>query len=184
MLSRETLEEMLDVADELGLWILLEAFDDADIAVMNDLVARRRVREGLLLGVNSRDLQTLQVVPERLLTLAGQLPAHLPRVAESGVGSATDAAAMAAVHVASWESTYAGVLPAAYIAERTVAVRYAFWRDRSCVRIEGDQHETHDEWTLRTGAVHHWRQQCSPGPLGRRDGRSHGQPSPGQCRTS
>jgi GNAT superfamily N-acetyltransferase len=41
-----------------------------------------------------------------------------------------DAAAMAAVHVASWESTYAGVLPATYIAERTVAVRYAFWRDR------------------------------------------------------
>lgn len=41
-----------------------------------------------------------------------------------------DAAAMAAVHVASWESTYTGVLPAAYIAERTVAVRYAFWRDR------------------------------------------------------
>ena len=41
-----------------------------------------------------------------------------------------DAEAMAAVHVASWESTYAGVLPAAYIAERTLAVRYAFWRDR------------------------------------------------------
>lgn len=41
-----------------------------------------------------------------------------------------DAAAMAAVHVASWESTYTGVLPASYLAERTVAVRYAFWRDR------------------------------------------------------
>ena len=37
---------------------------------------------------------------------------------------------MAAVHVASWESTYTGVLPASYLAERSVAVRYAFWRDR------------------------------------------------------
>lgn len=41
-----------------------------------------------------------------------------------------DAAAMAAVHVASWESTYTGVLPASYIAERSLAVRHAFWRDR------------------------------------------------------
>ncbi|MEY4376511.1 MAG: hypothetical protein RJB26_1061, partial [Pseudomonadota bacterium] len=85
MLAPAVLEEMLDVAAELGLWILLEAFDEADIAVMNELVARRRTQEGLLLGVNSRDLQTLQVVPERLLTMAHLLPAHLPRVAESGV---------------------------------------------------------------------------------------------------
>jgi indole-3-glycerol phosphate synthase len=95
MLSEAVLEEMLDVAAELGLWILLEAFDEADIAVMNALVARRNTQQGLLLGVNSRDLQTLQVVPERLLTMAGLLPAHLPRVAESGVGNAADAAAMA-----------------------------------------------------------------------------------------
>jgi indole-3-glycerol phosphate synthase len=95
MLPAAVLEEMLDVAAELGLWILLEAFDEADIAVMNALVARRQTQKGLLLGVNSRDLQTLQVVPERLLTMAGLLPAHLPRVAESGVGNAADAAAMA-----------------------------------------------------------------------------------------
>ena len=84
-----------DVAAELGLWILLEAFDEADIAVMNALVSCRQTQAGLLLGVNSRDLQTLQVVPERLLTMADLLPAHLPRVAESGVGNAADAAAMA-----------------------------------------------------------------------------------------
>lgn len=41
-----------------------------------------------------------------------------------------DAAGMARVHVASWESTYADLLPAAYIAERTLAVREAFWTDR------------------------------------------------------
>ena len=105
MLSRAQLEEMLDVAAELGLWILLEAFDEADIEVMNALVARRDTREGLLLGVNSRDLQTLQVVPERLLTLAHRLPAQLPRVAESGVGSAAEAGAMAA---AGWTMALVG----------------------------------------------------------------------------
>ena len=43
---------------------------------------------------------------------------------------AGDAAELAAVHVACWEETYRGVLPAAYLAERTEAARYAFWRDR------------------------------------------------------
>jgi indole-3-glycerol phosphate synthase len=105
MLSRTALEEMLDVAGALGLWVLLEAFDEADIAVMNAVVARRPIGEGLLLGVNSRDLQTLQVVPERLLTLAAQLPSHLPRVAESGVGSAADAASMAS---AGWTMALVG----------------------------------------------------------------------------
>ena len=105
MLHRALLEEMLDAAAELGLWILLEAFDEADIEVMNALVARRDPREGLLLGVNSRDLQTLQVVPERLLTLAHRLPAQLPRVAESGVGSAAEAGAMAA---AGWTMALVG----------------------------------------------------------------------------
>lgn len=105
MLPRPLLEEMLEVAAELGLWILLEAFDAVDIEVMNALVAARGTREGLLLGVNSRDLQTLQVVPERLLTLAHHLPAHLPRVAESGVGSAAEAGAMAA---AGWTMALVG----------------------------------------------------------------------------
>lgn len=41
-----------------------------------------------------------------------------------------DAEAIAAVHVASWETTYTGILPEAFISERTVAVRHAFWRDR------------------------------------------------------
>jgi indole-3-glycerol phosphate synthase len=72
---------------------------------MNAVVARRPIGEGLLLGVNSRDLQTLQVVPERLLTLAAQLPSHLPRVAESGVGSAADAASMAS---AGWTMALVG----------------------------------------------------------------------------
>ena len=49
-------------------------------------------QEQLLVGVNSRDLDTLQVVPERLLQLAGSLPVSAPRVAESGVATPEDAA--------------------------------------------------------------------------------------------
>ena len=49
----------------------------------------------LLVGVNCRDLVTLQVVPGRLEALAPQLPRGVPRVAESGVESAADAARLA-----------------------------------------------------------------------------------------
>lgn len=41
-----------------------------------------------------------------------------------------DAAGMAAVHVASWESSYAGLLPEEYIRARTFEAREAFWSDR------------------------------------------------------
>jgi indole-3-glycerol phosphate synthase len=44
----------------------------------------------VLVGVNCRDLQTLEVVPSRFAALAGKLPAGLPRVAESGLESAAD----------------------------------------------------------------------------------------------
>jgi indole-3-glycerol phosphate synthase len=48
----------------------------------------------VLLGVNSRDLQTLAVVPERLEQLAPRLPREYPRVAESGLTTPDDAARM------------------------------------------------------------------------------------------
>lgn len=46
----------------------------------------------LLVGVNSRDLQTLQVEPGRLADLAPRLPRQVPRVAESGLETPADAA--------------------------------------------------------------------------------------------
>jgi len=99
MLPRPALEALLDEALEQGLFVLLEAFDEADIALAGELLAARRERaprDALLVGVNCRDLVTLQVVPGRLEALAAKLPADVPRVAESGVGSAADAARVAA----------------------------------------------------------------------------------------
>jgi indole-3-glycerol phosphate synthase len=51
----------------------------------------------ILIGINSRDLQTLEVVPERFEVLAPQLPRDWPAVAESGVASAADALRMMAL---------------------------------------------------------------------------------------
>ena len=90
MLPDEELEALVQQARALELFVLLEAFDERDLERLEETL-RRLGKEGLLAGVNSRDLTTLQVVPSRLEQLARSLPAGIPRVAESGVGSAADA---------------------------------------------------------------------------------------------
>jgi len=96
MLPRAELEQLIDTALALDMFVLLEAFDTPDIELAHALVdARRAHRHLLMVGVNSRDLATLKVVPGRLDALASQLPASVKRVAESGVATAEDAARMA-----------------------------------------------------------------------------------------
>jgi indole-3-glycerol phosphate synthase len=97
MLDDAELAALTDCALESGLFALLEAFDEPDLERAGALVeARRGANKWLLVGVNCRDLATLQVVPGRLEQLAPRLPAHVARVAESGVTSAADAARVAA----------------------------------------------------------------------------------------
>jgi indole-3-glycerol phosphate synthase len=96
MLERGVLARMLEVAAVLRLFVLLETFDDRDVATARALVAEWRGRAGdCLVGVNSRNLQTLQVVPDRLEQLVRTLPARHPRVAESGLVEPADAARLA-----------------------------------------------------------------------------------------
>ena len=100
MLSRAQMLQLLDAAAELGLFVLLEAFDAADLAQARELLAARAGRRSggkdeILVGINSRDLQSLKVVPERFEELAPLLPRERPAVAESGVSSAADAVRMA-----------------------------------------------------------------------------------------
>lgn len=94
MLSAESVTELLDAAAAHGLFVLLEAFDAADLALASELLGRRRRDETVLVGVNSRDLQSLTVVQERFAALAPLLPAQWPCVAESGVATPFDAATM------------------------------------------------------------------------------------------
>jgi indole-3-glycerol phosphate synthase len=97
MLPRADLEQLIDTALELDMFVLLEAFDAPDIELAHTLVeARRRHSELLMVGVNSRDLATLEVVPGRLDALAASLPTAVRRVAESGVATPADAARAAA----------------------------------------------------------------------------------------
>lgn len=93
MLAAERIGELLDAAREHGLFVLLEAFDEADLDLARRLLDVHR--DGtILIGVNSRDLETLQVVQERFALLAPVLPEGAACVAESGVATPADARAM------------------------------------------------------------------------------------------
>jgi indole-3-glycerol phosphate synthase len=79
------------------MFVLLEAFDAPDIDLAHSLIEARRAHRALLMvGINSRDLVTLKVVPGRLDALASSLPSQVKRVAESGVATGADAARLAA----------------------------------------------------------------------------------------
>jgi indole-3-glycerol phosphate synthase len=96
MLPRERVSQLLDVALQVGMFVLLEAFDSDDLALAAELLAGRAaaLRERVLIGVNCRDLQTLKVRPERFAELATRLPQGWLAVAESGVAMPAEAHAV------------------------------------------------------------------------------------------
>jgi indole-3-glycerol phosphate synthase len=91
MLDRSRIAALLDCAAMLKMFVLLEAFDAADLAVAREvLVARKGRDEQVLVGLNCRCLETLAVDLGRLSELADELPAGACHVAESGVASKED----------------------------------------------------------------------------------------------
>ena len=98
LVPRERLAALLDCAAELGLFVLLEAFDAEDLEIASSLARERRGRdEQVLMGLNCRDLETLAIDFDRFAALRGQLPPEWPSVAESGVQTPDDAARVAAL---------------------------------------------------------------------------------------
>jgi indole-3-glycerol phosphate synthase len=95
MLSDRKLREMLDAAWQHAMFVLLECFDEQDLerssALLENSVDAARAESGqLLIGVNTRNLRTLEVDDDRLRKLAPLLP-HARCVAESGLKVAADA---------------------------------------------------------------------------------------------
>ena len=84
------LVEMTDAALEFDMFVLVELFDEPDLERASVVFDRN-----VLVGVNTRDLTTLEVDSGRLAALAPLLPRHLPRVAESGVISPEHARSVA-----------------------------------------------------------------------------------------
>ena len=84
---------MLDLAAELELFVLLEAFSVADAERGRALLERRRQHsDSILFGINCRDLTTLEIAFERFASYTQLLPQGFKCVAESGLTSTKDAA--------------------------------------------------------------------------------------------
>ena len=88
-LDDATLTRLHAEAHELGLTVLVEVHDEAEIG--------RALSVGAdLIGVNARNLKTLEVDPGTFGRLVGLLPDGVVRVAESGISGPEDAARYAA----------------------------------------------------------------------------------------
>jgi indole-3-glycerol phosphate synthase len=82
-LDDETLRRLHDQARELGMAVLVEVHDEPETERAIELGAE-------LVGVNARNLKTLDVDPDTFGRLAPQVPADRVLVAESGVSSPVD----------------------------------------------------------------------------------------------
>jgi len=91
MLDASRMTALLDCAAMLGMFVLVEAFDADDIALINQVLApRKQYTEHVLVGVNCRDLESLQINFSRFSEWVELLPSAYPKVAESGVQNIND----------------------------------------------------------------------------------------------
>ena len=102
MLSDDDLFEMTDLARDLGMFCLVEAFDAADLSRINRMVvlrghefARGEHVGRLYMGLNCRDLATLKLDPKHFEELKQFIPTGFPSVAESGINTPEDAGRVA-----------------------------------------------------------------------------------------
>jgi indole-3-glycerol phosphate synthase len=82
IVAEETLAAMIEAVEDSGMFALIEAFDSDDLGRLTDVASGR---DNVLIGVNCRDLDTLDIVPERHEQLAGHLPPGKVAVAESAM---------------------------------------------------------------------------------------------------
>lgn len=82
-LEDDTLRRLHDEAGELGLTVLVEVHDEAE-------VERALALDAELIGINSRNLKTLEVDPDVFGRLAPQIHADVVTVAESGITGVPD----------------------------------------------------------------------------------------------
>jgi indole-3-glycerol phosphate synthase len=75
------------LAIDVGLDVLVEIHDERELEHALDA-------DATLIGVNQRDLVTFQVDHERAVRMAGVIPDHAVKVAESGVRGADDACSL------------------------------------------------------------------------------------------
>lgn len=85
----DRLRELINTGKELDLELLVEVRDERELELALALGAQ-------LVGVNNRNLETLEIDPETSLRLLPMLPGNVIAVAESGIRNAADVARVGA----------------------------------------------------------------------------------------
>ena len=89
-LEQDDLAELLRTVDEAGMVVLLETHDEMEVTRAVGAYEAAKITGRPIIGVNARDLTTLQVDPDRFSILAKAIPEGAVAVAESAVKSADD----------------------------------------------------------------------------------------------
>ena len=116
-LEQPALESLIERAQSIGLTPLVEVHDEEEVARAVDAGAR-------IIGVNARNLKDLKVDRDTFATVAPSIPAHIVKVAESGVRGPHDLIAYAndgADAVLVGESLVTGRDPRAAVADLVAA---------------------------------------------------------------
>ncbi len=91
ILDEEQLEEMIKRALEHNMFVLIEAFNKEELEQSCAVISRfRGSKDSLMLGVNSRDLKSLEVDFGRFNSLSQLLPQGITCIAESGILNSKD----------------------------------------------------------------------------------------------
>ena len=116
-LGRQELIDLHQLAVDIGLDVLVEIHDEAELEVALAAGAT-------LVGVNQRDLVTFQVDHDRAVRMGGVIPEGIVRVAESGVRGPDDARSL---HEAGYHAVLVGetLVTAADPAATIRALRHA-----------------------------------------------------------
>lgn len=88
-LDASSLGRLIREAERLGLGALVEVHDPSEVAVALNAGAS-------VIGVNARNLDTLEMHPEQAASVLAQLPAHVTALHLSGIKTSADVAQLAA----------------------------------------------------------------------------------------
>ncbi len=80
ILKKEELSHLLQYSKKLGLSSMVEVYDEEDLEIALSCGAE-------VIGINNRNLSTLEVDPNHCFKLKPLIPSHIPVVAESGITS-------------------------------------------------------------------------------------------------
>jgi indole-3-glycerol phosphate synthase len=84
------LKELIEAGSDVGIEILVEIRDERELDLALSLNAQ-------LLGINNRNLETLEIDPETSFRLLPMIPRQIVAIAESGLKSVADVTGVAAV---------------------------------------------------------------------------------------